>query len=68
MSFGSKPKTPTIPTPSPTLTKAPEVTEAQSGYLERLRRMQGRSSTHLVSPGFLVPKEDKRGGLSSTLG
>lgn len=70
MSFGSKPKTPPIPpvtSPAPSLVAAPEVGAAKESMLEKLKRMQGRVSTKLVSPGFLVPKEDRR-GLRATLG
>jgi hypothetical protein len=69
MSFGSskRPKPPAVPPPPPTR-MAPEVTAAKESLWEKLRRMQGRASTQLVSPGFLVPAETKKSGLKTTLG
>lgn len=67
MSFGSSQKPPPIPPPPPT-TVAPEVSAAKESLREKLKRMQGRESTQLVSPGFLVPSPDRRRGLSATLG
>jgi hypothetical protein len=51
MSFGSskRPDPPPVPPPAPTR-MAPEVTAAKESLWEKLRRMQGRASTHLVSP------------------
>ena len=67
MSFGG-PKTPDIPPSPPTPTKAPEITAAKVNLYEKLRRMRGRGSTELVSPGFLVPAEISQSKLKSTLG
>ena len=68
MVFGSKGrKPPPIPPPGPT-TVAPEVNAAKDSLREKLKRMQGRASTELVSPGFLVPAETRRSGLKTTLG
>jgi len=68
MSFGSKRvKIPAPPPPAPTTISAPEVMAAKESLWEKLRRMKGRASTELVSPGFLVPEERRR-GLKTTLG
>lgn len=68
MSFGGKPNIPLVPALPPTPTLAPEVGEAKESERERLRRMRGRTRTELVSPGFLVPTETRRRGLSATVG
>ena len=69
MSFGSGSKPPPVPPPPPAPTlMAPEVSAAKESQREKLRRLQGRASTELVSPGFLVPAETRRSRLSATLG
>lgn len=67
MSFGERAVKATKPPPPAPTTIAPEVSASQESFREKWRRMRGRESTRLVSPGFLVP-EPKKSGLSATLG
>lgn len=68
MSFGSKGASPPkLSPPTPTTVVASEVSASKESLRERLKRMQGRESTRLVSPGFLVPVDDRR-GLSNVTG